>query len=146
MARRSKSVSLGQEDIIFAVGGALGGLALNGVLNQVLANQPENTRNTLAKAIPAVKLIGGGFLAMNSKMDRKLRFAGIGMAATGGIELGSQFAPDYFGIGSSGDVFSLVAGTDVLALPIVPSANLETEFSVMGSGSGYDLESETAVL
>lgn len=152
MARRTtKSVSLSQEDILFAVGGALGGMAVNGLLNKALASQPESTRNTISKALPAAKLVGGGILAMNKKGDRRMRFVGIGMAATGGIELGSQFAPEYFGIGSSGDVFSLLSGTDdVLALPIVPSAPLERDFdSVMGSnymGNSYDLDSDTAVL
>ncbi len=146
MARRKTSVSLSQEDILFAIGGALGGMALNGVLNKALESQPENTRNTIAKVIPAAKLVGGGYLAMNKKTDRKFRFLGIGMSVTGGIELGAQFAPDYFGIGSAADVFALTGtNNDILALPIVPSAPLEREFDTV-MGTGYSLESDTAVL
>lgn len=149
---RKKGVNLSQEDILFAVGGALGGIVINGALNKALASQPESTRDMVGKALPAIKLLGGGYVAMNKKMDRKLRFAAIGMAATGGIELGTKFAPDYFSIGNSADVFEMIGRSDdVLALPIVPSVPLEEPAfmaadPVLGTYSDMGYESDIDLL
>ncbi|MEM9527563.1 MAG: hypothetical protein AAGA31_13195 [Bacteroidota bacterium] len=135
---RSKSMNLTIEDAGYVVGGALAGMALNLVANKALASQSENIRQMAGRGIPAAKVIGGGYLATKKKMDRRLRMAGLGLAATGGIELGRSLAPQYFGIGSADDVFSMIGSPDdVLSLPVVPSAPLEQplfqEEAVMGT-------------
>ncbi|MEO0733388.1 MAG: hypothetical protein AAFZ52_11175 [Bacteroidota bacterium] len=123
---RKKSVNLTIEDAGYVVGGALAGMALNLVANKALASQSANVKQMAAKGIPAAKVLGGGYLATQKKMDRRLRMAGLGLAATGGIELGRAVAPQYFGIGSADDIFSMIGSPDsVLALPVVPSAPLE---------------------
>lgn len=142
MARKSKSVNVTTEDVMFTVLGALGGLAVNGALNKALASQPADTVEMAGKLIPAAKLIGGGYVASQKKMDRRARFAALGLAGTGGIELGMKLQPKFFSIGSSTNVFELIGNTEeVLELPIAPQAELDTselftEESVMGVGEG----------
>ncbi|MEM9930391.1 MAG: hypothetical protein AAF840_11270, partial [Bacteroidota bacterium] len=91
--RKSRNVTLGVEDILFGVGGAVAGLAINPILSKALASQPESTRSMIGKFLAPAKVAGGGYVAMNKKMDRKVRMLGLGVAAAGGIELGVQYAP-----------------------------------------------------
>lgn len=123
--RNSKSINLGMEDILFGVGGAVAGMAINGVLNKALASQPENTRGMIGKVLPFAKIGAGGYVATNKKMDRKLRMAGAGFAAAGGIEVAATYVPDLVSISGTGDVFDMIGAADVLELPIAPSAPLE---------------------
>ncbi|MEM6397778.1 MAG: hypothetical protein AAF741_15625 [Bacteroidota bacterium] len=144
---RTKSLTITQEDILYACGGALGGIALNGVLSKVLESQPESTRSAIGKALPAAKLIGGGYLATQKKQDRKMRMLGLGVAATGTLELGIKFAPQYFSISGTGDVFDMLGDTtDVLALPIVPSAEFDEVPDTDGVLMGTDTGDEYAML
>lgn len=113
------------EDIAFGIGGAVAGLALNPLLSKALASQPESTRSMIGKFLPAAKVAGGGYVALNKKMDRKMRMAGLGLAAAGGIELGVVYAPGVVSISGTGDVFDMIGSPDVLELPIAPSAPLE---------------------
>lgn len=136
---KGKSISVSTEDIAFAVLGAVGGLAVNGVLNNTLATQPEGTRQMVGRALPFVKIAAGGYLAANKKTDRKLRFAGLGLAATGGVEAGVKMAPQYFSISGTGaDVFALIGNSNVVEFPVVPSepvqqGRLFEEEAVLGS-------------
>ena len=127
--RGSKSFTITTEDLVFTGLGALGGLALNYGANQLLASQPENTKNMARKALPALKVVGGGSVAINKKMDRKTRFLGIGMAATGSIELGKQVAPQFFGIAGIGnaDVFALIGDASSVSIPIAPAKGAHEE-------------------
>ena len=141
MAKRKsqKSVNLTMEDVAFAVLGAAAGLAINPLANKALAGQSEKVRDMAGKALPAAKVVGGGYLAANSKMDRRLRFGGIGLAAEGGVELGLKYIPsEYVGIpiaGMNGDVFSMLGNTTVVEIPITPSAGLNA-----GSGGSFEQE------
>ncbi len=128
MARRkaSRSVTITTEDILYGVLGAGVGLAANGVINRALASQPEGTRQTIGQVLPILKVAAGGSVAMNKKMDRKVRFAALGAAFAGGIEAGVKFAPQYFSIsGGSADIFSLIQGTSVTEIPVNPNSALQ---------------------
>lgn len=141
MARKGKSVTVTSEDVVFAVIGGVGALLVNGALNKALSNQPEGTRQMVGKALPFAKIALGGYLAMDSKMDRKARFAGLGIAATGGVEAGIKMAPQYFSISGTGaDVFDLIGNSNIVSLPVVPSQPLSSgrlfeEESVMGTNA-----------
>lgn len=128
---KSKKINLGMEDILFGVGGAVAGLALNPILSKALASQPEGTRQMIGKFLAPAKVAGGGYVAMNKKMDRKMRMAGLGLAAAGGIELGVAYAPGVVSISGTGDVFDMIGSPNMLTLPIAPAAPLEN-----GSFSG----------
>lgn len=143
MARKgkSKSFTVSTEDIAFALVGSVGALAINGVLNNALASQPEGTRQMVGKVLPLAKVALGGYLATNPEVDRKLRFVGLGMAGTGGVEFGIKMAPEYFTISGTGaDVFDLIGNSNIVSLPVVPSdpiskGQLFEEEAVMGSYS-----------
>lgn len=140
MARRrsSKSVNITMEDVGYAMLGAVGSLALNGVVGKAVASQPANVQDTVGKALPVVKVVGGGYVAMNKKMPRPARFVGMGVAGTGSIELGVKFAPQYFSIGNTGggDVFAFIGSPNTVQIPIEPAGGndqLFEEEAVMGS-------------
>lgn len=126
MARSKKGggITVTTEDVMYAVAGALGGLAINGIANKALESQSEGVRNTFGKALPILKVAGGAYVAQNKTMSRALRFAGLGVAGVGGIELGVKFAPNYLSINGTGsDVFALIGDTRVVNIPITPSAS-----------------------
>jgi len=124
MARsRKKSVTLTTEDVLFAVAGGAIGLAVNPLANKALAKQSENVRDMAGKALPALKVAGGGYLAAKKKMDRRLRFVGLGLAAEGGVELALKYVPaKYVSInGVDGNVYSYVGTT--VEIPVNPTAS-----------------------
>lgn len=143
--RKGKSINLGLEDIVAGVGGAVAGMAINGILNKALASQPESTRQMIGKALPFAKIGGGGYVATNRKMSRMVRMGGAGFAAAGGIELAAAYVPNLVSISGTGDVFDMIGSPDVLELPIAPSAPLESSAfagdAVLGTapyaGSGH---------
>lgn len=146
MARRksSKSVNITTEDVGFAMIGAVGSLALNGLVGRAVASQPANVQDTVGKALPIAKVVGGGYVAMNKKMSRNVRFIGLGVAGTGGIELGVKFAPQYFSIGNAGggDVFAFI-GSPTVKIPIEPAGEgqqLFEEEAVMGAGDPMSVD------
>lgn len=115
------------EDIAFGIGGAVAGLALNPIINKALASQPDSTKSMIGKFLSPAKVAGGGYVAMNKKMDRKLRFAGLGLAAAGSLELAVSYAPEgTFSVSGTGDVFDMIGSPNMLELPIAPSAPLES--------------------
>lgn len=122
--RKGKSINLGMEDIIAGVGGAVAGMAINGILNKALASQPENFRGTIGKVLPFAKIGAGGYAATNRKMSRMVRMAGAGFAAAGGIEVAATYVPSLVSI-SGTDIFDMIGSPDVLTLPIAPAAPLE---------------------
>lgn len=126
MARKGKNINLGMEDIIAGVVGGVACFALNLPLNKALDSQPQSTQDTVGKVLPFAKIGAGGYVAMNKKMDRRLRMAGAGFAAAGGIEAAAKFAPNLVSISGTGDVFDMLGSADMLALPIAPAAPLES--------------------
>ncbi|MEM6773026.1 MAG: hypothetical protein AAF597_20790 [Bacteroidota bacterium] len=138
--RKGKSINLGMEDIVAGVGGAVAGMAINGVLNKVLEAQPENTRQMVGKFLPFAKIGAGGYVATNRKMSRTARMAGAGFAAAGGIEAAATFVPNLVAVGSATDVYNMI-GSGSLPLPIAPSAPLENssfaDTAILGT-DGYD--------
>lgn len=154
MARKSKSVNITMEDVVFAGLGAIAGLAVNPLANKALENQSEQVRNTVGTALPLVKVAGGGYLVTNRKMDRRLRMGGLGLAAEGSIELGLRYLPgNYVSIqGVNGDVFSMLGSTTV-EIPVTPSASLPAgglgfeQEAILGTADVYSaVASEMAVL
>lgn len=123
--QRSKGVNITMEDVLFAGLGAVAGLAVNPLANKVLSGQSDQIRNYAGMALPAIKVVGGGYLAANKTMDRRLRMGGLGLAAEGGVELGLKYLPEqYVSInGVNGDVFSML-GTTTVEIPVTPSASL----------------------
>lgn len=123
--RSKKGVNLTMEDAAYTVGGAVAGLGLNFITNKVLDQQPD-LKAKIGSAIPFAKVVGGGALAINKGIDRRLRFAAIGMAATGGVEVALSYGPtEFFKIAGSTDVFDMLGTTDVLELDVLPTEVLE---------------------
>lgn len=124
-----KSVSITTEDVTWAVGGALVSLGANRLINQAIAKMPEGNQATVAKAVPVAKVLGGGYLAIKKKTPRNWRFFGLGVAGTGAVEAGLQLAPEYFmtGTADGSNVFDLIGNSDVVNIPVVPSASLEPQ-------------------
>lgn len=129
MSRRSKSFET--EDLLYAGLGALAGLALNPIINKAVANQPEGTRNMIGTALPVVKGGVGAYLATQQKQNKKLRFIGLGMVATGALELGVRAKPDLFSISGTGDVYRAI-GSPVVTYPIATKATMEEDRDEMG--------------
>lgn len=139
MARRKKrgGITITTEDVLFAAAGGVLGLAVNPLVNKALANQSESVRGTAGKFLPALKVAGGGYVGINSNMDRKVRMMGLGLAAEGGIELGLKFLPSNLVSisGVNGDVFSMLGNTTV-EIPITPRASA----SLPTGGAGFEQE------
>jgi hypothetical protein len=135
MARRKKATSrrrrisgtaakFSTNDLAMGILGGVGSLAANRLINQVVAKQPEKTREILGKAIPAAKVAIGGYLATHKKMKRNVRFIGVGMAASGAIELAVQVAPNYVGINGTGDLYQQIGSADpLLRLTVDPTVS-----------------------
>jgi len=105
-SRRKSSVNVTKEDVLYLAAGAVGGLILNKGINMALANQPEGkTKEILQKAVPALKLAAGGYGATMKKQKRGVRYAALGLAATGAIELGIQLVPQYASINGTGNLY-----------------------------------------
>jgi len=127
MARRkSKSVPITTEDVLWGVGGAVASLAANRVVNQATAKMPENTRQMIAKGLPLAKAGGGAYVATRKKVSRNWKFFALGVAGTGALELGIKQAPQYFSISGAGgaDIFSMLGNTSTVEIPIEPSGSL----------------------
>lgn len=127
MARkgRSKSVAITTEDVVFGIIAGGAALAANKGLNVILEKQPDSTRTMIGQVLPFLKAAGGAAVAMNKKMDRRVRFGALGVAFAGGIETIARFAPEYVKVGSgSADIFSLIQGTDVTQIPVNPNSQL----------------------
>lgn len=124
---KGKGFNITMEDVGFAVLGAVAGMAINPLANKALANQSEKVKEIARKALPAAKIVGGGYVAFNKKSNRKLRMGALGLAAEGGVELGLQLLPEKYvsinGMGN-GDVFDMLGNT--VEIPITPSASLPT--------------------
>lgn len=122
-----KKISIEIEDIVTIAGGAALSFAANGILNKALANMPQ--KEMIGKALPFAKAGLGVFLATNKKNSRMIKLLGAGVVGGSAIELGVKFAPQFFSIAGldQGDVFSQIGNSDVLALPITPSASDDLE-------------------
>lgn len=103
MARksRSRSTKVTMEDALAVGAGAVLSVVANKVINQTI---PENLAPTVGKFVPIAKAAGGAYLASSAK-DRRLKMFGLGVAATGALELGQKFAPEFVQIGSAGDMY-----------------------------------------
>ncbi|WP_139211964.1 hypothetical protein [Neolewinella agarilytica] len=127
MARRkssSRSTKVTMEDGLAVAAGALASVVANKLINSYI---PEGQADMLGKVIPVLKAAGGAYLATTVK-DRRLKMAGLGMAATGAIELGQKFAPEFVAIGSAGDIYQRLGGLGTSL----------TEIPLSISGSNYD--------
>ncbi|MEM1215497.1 MAG: hypothetical protein AAGJ82_07425 [Bacteroidota bacterium] len=122
MSRKTK-VTITTEDLVFAGVGVVAGLAINPLANKALEGQSESIRNTVGTALPAAKLIGGGYLAMQKKMDRRARWFGVGVSAEGAGEIALRYIPSNFVSiqGVDGDIFSMIGQT--VEIPINPSVS-----------------------
>lgn len=134
MARKSKSVTITTEDVLWGLGGAVVSLAANKVVNQATQSMPENTRQMIGNGLPLAKVGAGVYAATRKKTPRNWKFFAIGAAGTGALEFGIKQAPQYFSISGSGgaDVFDLIGNTNVVEIPIKPSGSLNT-----GAGEGF---------
>lgn len=132
-------------DIAMGILGGVGSLAANRLINQVVAKQPEKTREILGKAIPAAKVAIGGYLATHKKMKRNVRFVGLGMAASGAIELAVQVAPNYVGINGTGDLYQQIGSADpLLRLTVDPA--VAGEYSSRPQMYGTEMAEESLVI
>lgn len=135
MARKkstSKSVNITMEDVGYAIIGGVAGLGINGVANKALASAPEALRNNAGKIIPGIKVLGGGYVAMDKNMDRRARFFALGVAGTGAVELGIQYIPaQYTGISAevsgAGDIFDMLGTVDTVTLDVDPATPITAD-------------------
>lgn len=145
MARKRRSrggVTFKMEDLAIAGGSAVAALGANKIINRVVASQSESVQQYLGYGIPLLKAAVGGYMATQKGMSRTMRVAGLGVAATGAMELGIKLLPEFVGIGSPGDAYtSLIGATDpVLRLSVDPSAN------GVGAAAVYGAEKEEALI
>lgn len=125
MARKKSQFSM--EDVLFGAGGALVGLAANGVINKALANMPEGNRQMIGKALPIAKAVGGAYMAIKKGVDRKWRFFSAGIATAGAIETGVKFQPNLFSISGTGDLFSMIGNAEPVRLPVAADPTMDIE-------------------
>jgi hypothetical protein len=143
--KRSRSrggVTFKMEDLAIAGGSAVVALGANKFINTVVAKQSETVQQYLGYGIPMLKAAVGGYLATKKGMSRTMRVAGLGVAATGAMELGIKLLPEFVGIGSPGDAYtSLIGATDpILRLSVDPSS------SGVGASAIYGAEKEEALV
>lgn len=132
-------------DIAMGILGGVGSLAANRLINQVVAKQPEKTREILGKAIPAAKVALGAYLATQKKMSRNVRFVGLGVAASGSIELAVQVAPQYVGINGTGDLYQQIGSADpLLRLTVDPA--VAGNYSSRPAMYGTEMAEESLVI
>ena len=98
-------------DVAAGIAGGVVALGANKVINKVVEKQPQKTQDILGKAVPALKVAIGGYLATQKKMKRNVRFFGAGMATAGSIELLGKVAPDFVGIGGTGDLYQQIGSS-----------------------------------
>jgi hypothetical protein len=120
------------EDGIAVAAGAVASVVANKLINSYI---PEGQADMIGKIIPVAKAAGGIYLATMVK-DRRAKFFGLGMAATGAIELGQKFAPEFVAIGSAGDIYERLGGLGTSL----------TEIPLSISGANYGSYGEPAVL
>jgi len=118
------------EDGLAVAAGAVVSVVANKLINSYI---PAGQAEMLGKVIPVVKAAGGIFLATKSK-DRRLKMAGLGMAATGAIELGQKFAPEFVAIGSAGDIYQRLGGlgTSLTEIPLSISGGYGEQPAMLG--------------
>jgi hypothetical protein len=104
------------EDGIAVGVGALVGAVANKLINSYI---PAGQADMVGKIIPFAKAAGGVYLATMVK-DRRVKMLGLGIAATGAIELGQKFAPEFVAIGSAGDIYQRLGGlgTSLTEIPL----------------------------
>lgn len=124
MARKGKGAKITTEDVAWAFGGAAASLLINRGVNMATQGMEAGTRDTIGKALPVAKMIGGGYVAMNKKTPRNIKFFAVGVGGTGAVEAGIKFMPQYFAIGSA-NVFDVIGSANTIQLPISPNAPLE---------------------
>jgi hypothetical protein len=156
MARKKKATSrrrrisgtaakFSTNDLAMGILGGIGSLAANRLINQVVAKQPEKTREILSKAIPAAKVALGGYLATQRKMKRNLRFVGVGVAASGAIELAAAVAPQFIGIQGTGDLYQQIGSADpLLRLTVDPA--VAGEYSSRPAMYGEEMMAEESLV
>jgi hypothetical protein len=133
MARRkssSRSTKVTMEDGIAVAAGAVVSVVANKLINSYI---PESMADTVGKVVPLGKAALGIYLATSVK-DRRLKMAGLGMAATGAIELGQKFAPDFVAIGSAGDIYQRLGGvgTSLTEIPLSISGGYGNDPAMLG--------------
>ena len=123
---KSRKFEITAEDILFGIAGVGAGMALNPLVNKALEGQSEDVRNTVGTALPVLKVAGGGYLAMQNTVDRRARWFGVGVGMEGSAELVLKYVPEnYVSInGVDGDLFSYVGNSQVIEVPVTPSAAL----------------------
>jgi hypothetical protein len=133
MARRkssSRSTKVTMEDGIAVAVGAVGSVVVNKLINSYI---PESMADTVGKIVPLGK-IALGIYAATSVKDRRLKMVGLGAAATGAIELGQKFAPDFVAIGSAGDIYQRLGGlgTSLTEIPLSISGGQYGDPAMLG--------------
>lgn len=118
------------EDGIAVAAGAVASVVANKLINSYI---PAGQADMIGKVIPAVKAAGGIYLATQVK-DRRAKMFGLGMAATGAIELGQKFAPEFVAIGSAGDIYQRLGGigTSLTEIPLSISGGSYGEPAMLG--------------
>ncbi|MEO1626489.1 MAG: hypothetical protein AAFV25_15135 [Bacteroidota bacterium] len=142
MAKKSATLSIGLEDVIYLGAGVLGGMAINGTINQFANDWDPNMK----KMIPVGKMAVGGGAAFTKKLPKEVRLMGLGLGVIGAIETAKMAAPDVFtisGFGEDGDFYDEIAGpaSDYDILPLnagggrVLQEHAEDAHVVLGMGA-----------
>lgn len=126
---KSRKFEITAEDILYSILGVGAGMLVNPLANKAVAGQSEQVVNAVGTALPVLKVAGGGYLAMQNTVDRRARFFGFGVGMEGSAELVLRYAPEeYVSIekinGMDGDLFSYVGNSQVIEVPVTPSAAL----------------------
>lgn len=146
MAKKRRStrggITFKTEDLLIAGGSAVAALGVNKIINTAVASQPENVQKYLGYGIPVAKALIGGYLATQKGMSRTVRLAGVGVAATGAMELGSKLMPEFLGIGSAGDAYTSLIGS---ADPIL-RLSVDSSRDMVGASAIYGAEKEESLV
>ena len=134
-----KKVTLGMYDVVVAAVGAAANFTVNAVTKSVIADVPPMVK----QALPFIKLLGGGAIALNVD-DRNAKMFGLGFAGGAAVEVAASYAPQIFTLSGVGDVFETIGtigagATDTVYLPIGESKRQPMEFwnddAIMGAES-----------
>lgn len=90
-------INVDMEGLLYTAGGAVAALGLNVLLNRATENMSTESKKTLGKVVPFVK-IAGGYLLADKAPSQTLAYMGVGVMAEGAIEAAIVAAPETFSI------------------------------------------------
>lgn len=149
MAKRKKygkGVTIGMEDVVAVGAGAVAGLLVNigasMALDKFAPDMDEETRENVDKGVQVAKVVGGGYAATQKTLPRYGRFAGLGLAGEGAVELATSLDERLSIAGTSGSLFNEIgASGNIVKIPLGQGrANDYSADDVASTGADDDFD------